>query len=119
MTKTFTERQSDLLLAAAERVATAERRVIIEAAQMRSCLDSLDRDLERGSSINSLGVTQSRGPMLDAAVGALEEAVMAFRLVIRLTGLPEMDDTSAEADYFRHFTLRSARIRNVVQSIED
>lgn len=67
------------LIDLAQAVSDREEDVQAAAKRVRERAESVERDLDRGGSLNRLGELQGTGPALDAAVAALEQAAAAFR----------------------------------------
>lgn len=114
--------QEQLMLdQALDAVSTAEKMLIGASEAIRSSLESIERSIERGLSLNELGELQSRGPALDVAVARHEEAVRSFRTIYRFARLAIVEDpsdTPAEAlwkDTIRDRIMASPRLANEVR----
>ena len=68
-----------VLINAAQAVSDAEVALQAAAKRVRERAESIEADLDRGRSVNSLGELQGAGPTLDVCCGRLELAVQNFK----------------------------------------
>lgn len=86
-----------VLLGLARDTVNAEENLSNQITSLQSRLDSTKRDLERGSSLNSLGELQGTPASYEAAVGAVYASVQAFRVAWGYLGDEFHDPANPEA----------------------
>ena len=106
-----------VIINAAERVRRAEDQVTASAKHLRSIVERLERALEGGSSLNSLGELQGNGP--DAAIVALEAAAEAFKLAWNYLEPLSHAWTQDERDWIDHEVGRSPRLQTIVRHLAE